>query len=123
LEFRTEDAVPHRTKPHIYIAGPYSTPYPIYNIRLALEAADRLIASGWGHPVVPHLTGFWDFAYPRRYEEWLALDLESMRGCNAVWRIQGASSGADGEVAEARDLGLPVFTEFDELVAFCRAWT
>ena len=35
--------MPHRTHRHVYIAGPYSTPYPIYNMRAALEAADRLL--------------------------------------------------------------------------------
>jgi Domain of unknown function (DUF4406) len=114
--------VPHRTKPHIYIAGPYTSPYPIYNIRAALEAADRLIDTGCGHPVVPHLTGFWDFAYPKPYERWLELDLESMRTCDAVWRIPGDSSGADGEVDHARQLGLPVLTAFEEVEEFCARW-
>jgi len=113
----------HRTKPHIYVAGPYTSPYPIYNMRSALEAANRLIEAGFGHPIVPHLTGFWDFAYPQPYEFWLDLDLEGMRSCDAVWRIAGKSSGADGEVANADELGIPVFTEFEALELWCSEWS
>lgn len=114
--------MPHRTMPHIYIAGPYSSPYPIYNMRAALEAADQLIASGVGFPVVPHLTGFWDFAFPRPYKQWLELDLEALRGCNAVWRIGGKSSGADSEVSEAKKLGMPVFLDLEDVVQYCKGW-
>ncbi len=114
--------MPHRTKPHVYIAGPYTSPYSIYNMRTALEAADRLLESGLAHPVVPHLTGFWDFAFPKSYKDWLELDLESMRACDAVWRLPGESSGADGEVQVARKLGLPVFDGITELETFCTGW-
>ncbi len=35
--------------------------------------------------------------------------------CDAVWRIDGASKGADIDVATARKLGLPVFYALDEI--------
>lgn len=111
-----------KTKPHVYVAGPYTSPYPIYNMRAALEAANRLIESGVAHPFVPHLTGFWDFAYPQPYEFWLELDLESMRGCDCVLRIPGKSSGADGEIAVADELGIPVLYTEESCLAFCREW-
>lgn len=106
-----------KTMPHVYVAGPYSSPYPIYNMRHALEAANALIDTGVALPVVPHA------AFPRPYEDyWPRLDLGSMRGCDCVWRIPGASSGADAEVAEAITMGLPVFHTLDEVVAFARTW-
>jgi len=112
----------HRLKPHIYIAGPYSTPYPIYAMRDALIAANQLIDDGGGHPIVPHLTGFWDFAFPRPYDQWLELDLESLRSCDAVWRIPGKSSGADGEVAVAMALNITILYSFQEVEVYCRSW-
>jgi len=108
--------------PHIYIAGPYSA-YPIYGMRDALLAADRVIAEGIGHPVVPHLTGFWDFVSPKPYKEWLEIDLEAMRACDAVWRIPGKSSGADAEVVVAEVLGIPVFSNVADLRAFSLRWS
>ncbi|WP_342618139.1 DUF4406 domain-containing protein [Rhodoferax sp. GW822-FHT02A01] len=35
--------------------------------------------------------------------------------CDAVYRIPGASNGADIEVAKAREMGLPVYTSLDEV--------
>lgn len=35
--------------------------------------------------------------------------------CDAVFRIPGASNGADIEVAKAREMGLPVFTDLDQI--------
>jgi hypothetical protein len=35
--------------------------------------------------------------------------------CDAVFRIPGASTGADLEVAKARDMGLPIFTDLDDV--------
>jgi len=37
--------------------------------------------------------------------------------CDAVLRIEGASRGADLDVARARELGLPVYRSLDELPA------
>ena len=35
--------------------------------------------------------------------------------CDAVYRIPGASHGADGDVAQARALGLPCFHALEEV--------
>jgi hypothetical protein len=35
--------------------------------------------------------------------------------CDAVFRIPGASTGADLEVAKAREMGLPVFTRLEDI--------
>ena len=35
--------------------------------------------------------------------------------CDAVFRIPGASNGADIEVAKAREMGLPVYTHLDQV--------
>jgi hypothetical protein len=47
---------------------------------------------------------------------WLSGDLEILRRCDAAICVDGwrASSGASGEVAFARDVGIPVFEDFEE---------
>lgn len=37
--------------------------------------------------------------------------------CDAVYRLPGASRGADGDVRQARELGLPVYFSLDEVPA------
>lgn len=49
-------------------------------------------------------------------EDWLTMDLAWVEVSHAVLRLPGASAGADGEVAFARDNGIPVFYTLDELV-------
>jgi hypothetical protein len=98
----------------VYVAGPYSRPDPITNIHAAIKAADVLWAAGFA-PVLPHLSGFWDVVSPHPYEEWLALDLAIMLGCNAVYRMPGESSGADKEVAFAQQRGIPIFKCLESL--------
>ncbi len=35
--------------------------------------------------------------------------------CDAVFRIAGQSNGADMEVAKAREMGLPIFTDLSQV--------
>lgn len=99
--------MPHQPRPVIYVAGPYSNPDPVENTHRAIAWGDLLWKLG-AAPLVPHLTLLWHLASPKPYEEWLELDLNHLRGCDALLRIPGESSGADGEVQEAWRLGLPV---------------
>lgn len=98
----------------VYCAGPYTSPYPIYNIRNAIEVAEAVAAKGHT-PFVPHLTGFWDLISPHPYDFWMAYDLEWLKACDIVLRFPGASSGADQEVEDALRLGIPVVYSVEEL--------
>lgn len=100
-------------KPLVYIAGPYTNPDPVENIHRAIKIADGLLDCCT--PLIPHLTGTWHMVSPKPYDEWLALDLEYMARCDIVYRYEGASSGADAEVAEARKQGIPVVFSEEEL--------
>ena len=92
----------------VYLAGPYTKPHQIDNIRKAILAADEVLALGFA-PFCPHLSGFWDCISPKPYETWLQLDLEWVARCDYLIRLPGESSGADGEVYRAALLGIPVF--------------
>ena len=99
---------------YIYIAGPLSKGDQAANIRIAIHHANLCLRYGL-IPFLPHLTWFWHLVTPKEYEEWLSLDDAWLQKCDAVFRIAGESAGVDREVARARELGLPVFTDPQEL--------
>ena len=101
--------------PKIYIAGPYSRPDPVVNVRAAIVVADELCAAGFV-PFVPHLSHLWHLIAPKEYQTWLAYDLHWLSVCDAVIRLPGESPGADRECESARILGLPVFGTVAEVV-------
>ena len=108
-------------KPVVYLAGPYSHPEPIANMRTAIELADRLYDCC--APFIPHLTGFWHLVSPRSYEEWLELDCQYLAVYDAVLRFGGGSLGADKEVKLAKDLRKPVFFDEDVVREWAKGWT
>jgi hypothetical protein len=85
----------------VYVAGPYSKGDVVLNVRNAIAAADTLLAAGHT-PFIPHLTHLWHLVSPKTYEEWLAIDLDWLKCCDALVRLPGESSGADREVVYAR---------------------
>ena len=102
-----------RPKPWIYIAGPYTNPYPIYNTRRAMEWWDRLWKTNLIIPIVPHWTMFQDLLFPLPYEEWLKYDSHMLERCDALFRLEGKSSGADEELGKMLKQGKPIFLEKD----------
>jgi hypothetical protein len=102
-------------KARVYIAGPYTKGDVAVNVHNAFEAANRLADLGFA-PFVPHATHFWHMLFPRSYDFWLKLDNEFLPFCQAVLRLPGDSSGADGEVQLALKHGIPVFDDIGRLV-------
>jgi hypothetical protein len=92
----------------IYIAGPYTRGDTAQNVREAISAGDYV--SRMGHtPFIPHLTHFWHFLYPHEIQFWYAQDIEWLKTCDAVLRLEGESAGADHEVELAEKWGMPVY--------------
>ena len=100
---------------YIYVAGPYTQGDTAMNIRGVVQTADVLMKYGY-FPYVPHLTHLWHMISPRPYNEWLALDNEWLKKCDAVIRVSGPSEGADAEIALANRLGIPVYYSVTELL-------
>lgn len=100
----------------VYVAGPYSSD-PAGNTARAIAVANDLLDRGFA-PFVPHLTMYLDAARPRAYVVWLAFDLVWLACCDVMFRMPGDSPGADGEVAEARDRGMPVVESVEALEAW-----
>jgi hypothetical protein len=98
----------------VYIAGPYTKGDVAVNVRMALKAAHEIREMGFT-PFCPHLTHFWHMLFPREYKDWLEMDLVWLEQCQCVVRLPGESSGADGEVERAEELGIPVYYGIDQL--------
>lgn len=103
-------------KPLVYVAAPYSAPDPVANTNAAIQVAANLLDTGLCAPIVPHLTLLFHLVTPRPYEVWLDYDLEVLARCDALLRLPGQSSGADGEVAFALEQDIPVFTTIGGLL-------
>ena len=105
------------TKPKpmlIYIAAPYSLGDVVSNVRFACEVGDKILAKG--HiPFIPHLSHFWHYLSPKSYEEWLRIDQAFIPRCDALLRMNGISKGADLEVKQAKECGIPVFYDIKEI--------
>lgn len=52
------------------------------------------------------------------HAEWLAVDFEYIRRCDALLRLPGESVGAEMEIAEANRIGIPVFHSLETCIAW-----
>ena len=102
----------------VYVVGPYrgSGQWQIFqNIRRAEALALQVWQMG-AACICPHKnTESFNGAAPDRV--WLDGDLEMVRRCDAILCVPGweSSSGSLGEVALAKQLGLPIFQSIEEL--------
>lgn len=92
-------------KPLVYVAGPYTHPDPVLNVRRACLVADALIRAD-AAVFIPHLSMLWHLTSPADIDEWYRRDLDVLDHCNAIVRFHGESVGAEREVEHARSLGL-----------------
>jgi len=103
-------------KKRIYVAGPLETSGSLWkNVRKACSVADMLVRFG-AIPIVPHLSVLWAFSTPtaasRSREEWMEICFGLLEGCDAIYRYEGESVGADEEVEYAMSvLKIPVMTD------------
>ena len=96
----------------IYVAGPYTKGDVAQNVHKAIEVGNNLRALGHT-PFIPHLTHLWHLQIPHAdVNYWYAYDIEWLLKCDAVFRIEGESNGADTEVETAIINGMPVFTSY-----------
>lgn len=100
---------PFVDRPLVYVAGPYTNPDPVQNTHDTIQAAEALQDTELVTCVVPHMTLLWHLVSPHEYGHWLDWDMATLARCDALYRLPGKSSGADGEVAFARRRGIPTF--------------
>jgi hypothetical protein len=104
-------------KTKVYIASPYSIGSKLDNVRRQIDCADELMNRGFA-PFVPLFNHFQDEIHPRPEKDWIEIDLEWVKVCDCVLRLEGESKGADGEVEYANSIGIPVFYTIDDLNAY-----
>lgn len=104
-------------RPFVYVAGPYTNPDPVENTRRAVFVGMHIYDMG-AVPLIPHLTMFAHYLTPKPIDFWYEFDLAQLAHCDALFRFEGASTGADKEVAFATERGIPVFRGLDQLARF-----
>jgi hypothetical protein len=116
----------------VYIAGPIRKGDIWANVAQADRATFALMSAGIGviNPMLscwagagmmwagePHPLAHGPFRFLGA-DSWLSRGLEIVGRCDAVLRLPGESYGADAEVAHAKALGIRVFDDVAELIAW-----
>jgi hypothetical protein len=99
----------------VYIASPYTLGDIAVNVKRQIDMVDKLMDKGFA-PFAPLYSHFQHMVHPRPYKDWIKIDLEWVAVCDCVLRLDGESKGADGEVEHAKELELPVFYSFEQLI-------
>ena len=89
----------------IYISGPIMIGDQFTNLSNAI-AAGEMIASTGHDVVIPHLNCIWHLIFPHEYEFWMEQDLALLARCDAIFRIEGESAGAECEIEFAEEHGI-----------------
>lgn len=105
----------------IYVAGPYSAETMAgmeRNTRAAMDAGLYLFQLGH-HPFIPHLTHYLDLRAKELciaigWERYMAFDSVWLELCDALLYL-GPSRGADLELQQARNLGLIIYTDLEQV--------
>lgn len=98
----------------IYVSSPFSEGNQVHNIYVACKAGDEILKRG--HiPFIPHLLYGWHVISPKEWGEWIRIDMAYLSMCDALLRLPGKSKGADIEVAEADNIGIPVFYSIENI--------
>lgn len=106
-----------KDKIRVYLASPYTLGDTAVNVKHQMDMVDFLMDKGFA-PFAPLYSHFQHMVHPRPYEDWIEIDLVWVRACDCLLRMGGESKGADGEVAEAKRLGIPVFFNVDDLLKY-----
>lgn len=99
----------------IYIASAYTIGDTSQNVRNQLTAFHFLLSNGF-MPFAPLFLHFYAITYPITYADCMKYCFEWLDSCDYLLRLDGESKGADMEVTMARELNIPVFYSFQELL-------
>ena len=105
------------TKIKVYIASPYTLGDVAVNVKAQIDMVDKLMDEGFA-PFAPLYSHFQHMAHPRPYEDWVEIDKIWVLACDCLLRLDGESSGADGEVALAKRNNIPVFYSLQDLCLY-----
>lgn len=100
--------------PKVYIASPYTLGDIGVNVKKQHDAFNALIHLGY-NPHAPLLLHYQHIHHPLGYQDCIDYTMSWLVVCDVVLRLPGESSGADGEVKRAIELGLPVYYDLKDL--------
>jgi len=111
----------------VYVAGPYSSDNVLgvlSNIRKGNHVAYQLLQLGFApfSPWLDHLFVLMDHNNDLTVEDFYEYSMEWLRASDVVF-VQGdwsKSKGTKDEIAEAEELGIPVFFDLTKLVNYGR---
>lgn len=101
-------------RPRIYISGPITLGDKEYNLQQSQVAQKALMVKGYA-PFNPMLTISLPWEDKFSHNTWLESDYPWVEVSDGLLRLPGESVGADLEIEHARDTGVPVFYDMDEL--------
>ena len=112
----------------VYISSPYTQGDPLKNVNFQHEVWERLRDSRICTPIAPLWSHYQHQHSPLSWKEWIDYDLEIVAKCDYLLRLdavdvgyfQRLSRGADVEVAFAKTLGIPIFTDVEEFIYHLR---
>lgn len=99
----------------VFLSSAYTKGRMNNNLFEHFDMGNKLIDAGFA-PFIPLLNHYMEIHKLRDDKTWLSIDLEWLAQSDAVLRIPGDSDGADGEVARAEELGIPVFYTLESLI-------
>lgn len=101
-------SIQSNNKLFVYVAGPYSSPDPVINTKIAMEIGDLLEDTGKFIAYIPHLSMFRHLLHNRQYDYWLIHGLIVLKRCDCMIRIPGKSRGTIIEQSFASINDIPV---------------
>lgn len=101
----------------VYIASPYTIGDIAMNVKLQIDTVDILMNKNFV-PFAPLYSHFQHMIHPRPYQDWIKVDLEWIKVCDCLLRLDGESKGADLEVEFAQSIGIPIFYTVDNLCEY-----
>jgi hypothetical protein len=105
----------------VYIASPYTKGDNFVNVQRQITTAIELLQHDGIIPFSPLLNSvFVNMQHEFAYDKWLEADFVYLSRCDVLLRLSGESSGADKEVAKARELGKPVFYSIKDLLLWSK---
>lgn len=101
----------------VYIASPYTEGDAAQNVRLQINFANKLMNEGF-YPYTPLLSHFHHMIYERTYDDWMDHCMVWVDSCDCLLRVGGNSKGAEKEIEHAKDIGIPIFYNLNDLLTW-----
>jgi hypothetical protein len=107
---------------YVYVAGPYTAGDSAVNVRNAIMEAETLRRGAPNIvPFIPHLSHFWHIIEPHHYSYWMEMGFAWIDKCDAMLVLPGESPGREREEEYAKGIGIPVFYNAVDCLAWASA--